>query len=76
SNPGSNGTNQVSSESTKPQTAGKPSPSKQPHTTRLEKYHNLPDTAKKEQGYGMAGLLGITAMLSFFGLSKGLHKNN
>ncbi|MBS9338018.1 mucin-binding protein [Fructobacillus parabroussonetiae] len=74
SNPSSNGTDSTSSETTKTQTAGKPLPSKQQHTTRLEKYHNLPDTAKKDQGYGLAGLLGISAILVFFGLSKSRKK--
>lgn len=76
SDSGSNGTYLHLSETTTTQTDGKPLPSKQQHDSRLEKYHKLPDTAKKEQHYSMAGLLGITAALSFFGLSKRFHKND
>ncbi|GAP05109.1 hypothetical protein, partial [Fructobacillus tropaeoli] len=76
SNPDSNSKNPALSERTKPQTNRNPLPSKQQHTSRLDKYNKLPDTAKKEQRYSIAGLLGVSAVLSLFGLSGRRNKKN
>ncbi|GAP05164.1 LPXTG cell wall anchor domain-containing protein, partial [Fructobacillus tropaeoli] len=41
-----------------------------------EKHNKLPDTAKKEQGYSITGLLGVSTVLSLFGLSSRRNKKN
>ncbi|WP_338345346.1 mucin-binding protein [Fructobacillus fructosus] len=75
STPGSNSANKVMLESTKAQTDNL-QPPKQHRNSRVEKYNSLPGTAKKDKFKSIAGLLGITAVLGFFGLTNGLNKKD
>ncbi|CAK1235398.1 hypothetical protein R55210_AODCCCNP_00563 [Fructobacillus fructosus] len=72
----SDATISASSETTKTQAVRKELPAKQYHGNRLDKYNTLPDTAKKGQRISIAGLLGITAALGFFGLSGRRNKKD